>query len=163
MLSICFFQTSKHFTTKLQINPATENVLSDSKPILPVGLFAACWSKNSGNEELLLYVNLHNPLLILLTYGDHNPKLTFVFLTVRTSLFCHQNLIDRLLTQPNCLSCLPAWQRRRRRRRARPPRLCHPPSSWTSSWAKCRVTTPGSGRISKVGGATNTHLDKMGM
>lgn len=34
-----------------------------------------------------MYLNLHNLLLILLTYGDRNPKLTFVFLPVRTSLF----------------------------------------------------------------------------
>lgn len=77
MLSICFFQTSKYFTTKLQINPATEIVLSDSKPNSPVGLLAARWSKNSGNEELLLRVNLRDPPLILLTYGDHNPKRPF--------------------------------------------------------------------------------------
>lgn len=53
-----------------------------SKPISPVGLLAARWSKNSGNEELLLYVNLRDPPLILLTYGDHNPKRPFFVIRI---------------------------------------------------------------------------------
>lgn len=145
-----------------QIKPAAEIVLRYYNPILTIRRLESSHSKNSASKGIVLYTNLHN-LLTLLTRSDHNPKLTLVF-------SAHQNILysvvkiqwtASLLNQ--IVSYFPAWQRQRRRQRARPPRRCRPPSSWTSSWAKSRVTTPGSGQISKVGGATNTHLDKIGM
>lgn len=146
-----------YFTTELQINPVAENALrysnqSDFLLHLIAKSLAIRKCFGTWTETNCCWLCWHTLITI--------PKSHLSLPPIRMYLFKIQWFAP-LLNQ--ILSCFPAWRRQRRQQRARQPRRCRPPSSWTSSWEKSRVTTPGSGQISKVGGATKTHLDKIGM